>query len=735
MPSPARQIPVRIAVFAPLRRLFDYLAPGSARPGMRALLPFGQGQRVGVILQVDIRSELDESRLKPVRQLLDAEPLFSSEDLAFLGWAAAYYQHPLGEVLATALPALLRRGKPPPPAGLEGWALHSPPSPTQQQALARAPRQHQLLELLRDGPKAGLSQADLRARLGPCGPVLKALAEKGLIRPLLLPLDLPRQTAEPGPELMAQQRQAVEQILGGQGFHPCLLHGITGSGKTEVYLAASRAVIQAGGQVLVLVPEIALTPQTTERFARRLGLTPLVLHSALNERERALAWIQASRGEAALVLGTRSAIFTPLPRLGLLILDEEHDLSFKQQDGFRYSARDLALVRGRRAACPVLLGSATPSLESLHNARQGRFTLLRLEQRAGAAQPPQVQLLDIRSAPLQAGLSPALLDAMQRELAADNQVLLFLNRRGYAPVLICHDCGWIAPCPHCDARLCLHLAEQRLSCHHCGQLRRIPDHCPACQGQRLSGHGVGTEQVEAFLAQRFAAFPCVRIDRDSTRRQGSLQKKLEGVRQGSQRILLGTQMLAKGHDFPQVTLVAMLDVDQGLFGADFRATERMAQLLTQVAGRAGRAERPGRVLIQTRYPDHPLLRQLIEQGYPACAEELLQERQQAQLPPFSHQALLRADALQAKQAEVFLQQALELGQALGQELGRGIEFWGPAPAAMERRAGRHRQQLLLQSTSRPRLQAFLGPWLERLEAIKAPARLRWSIDVDPLETL
>ncbi|MBF0255689.1 MAG: primosomal protein N' [Gammaproteobacteria bacterium] len=708
---PMSQTLARIAVFAPLRRLFDYLVPAQAQPGMRVRLPFGRSQRLGVIVQLLEQTDQPSAKLKPIEALLDETPLLSAEDLAFLGWTASYYQHPLGEVLAAALPALLRSGQAVPEPGISGWRLTAAGQALEPVQLQRAPRQQQVIALLQGCGPAGLPQAELFAQLGTCGGVLASLAEKQLIERHRLAPGEGQRPILPGPELNAEQQQAVTQILAGEGFHPCLLDGITGSGKTEVYLAASRALIDRGAQVLVLVPEIALTPQTTRRFAQRLGLEPLVLHSALNDRERALAWHQASRGEAALVLGTRSAIFTPLPRLGLIIVDEEHDLSFKQQEGFRYSARDLALVRASRAACAVVLGSATPSLESLHNSQQRRFQLLRLNQRPGAAQSPRLQLVDIRSAPLQAGLSAALLDALQRELAEGNQVLLFLNRRGYAPVLICHDCGWIAHCQHCDARLTLHRGDQRLSCHHCGHLRRIPTSCPECQGSRLLSHGVGTEQLEELLQARFGDYSSVRIDRDSTRRKGSLQHKLDGVREGRHQILIGTQMLAKGHDFPEVTLVAMVDVDQGLFGADFRATERMAQLITQVAGRAGRAERPGRVLIQTRQPDHPLL---------------------LQLPPFSHQALLRVDARDSREAETFAQQALELGQT---QAAPAIEFWGPAPAAMERRAGRHRQQLLLQSASRPALQAFLGPWLSRLEQLKPPAGLRWSIDVDPQEML
>jgi primosomal protein N' (replication factor Y) len=421
-----------------------------------------------------------------------------------------------------------------------------------------------------------------------------------------------------------------------------------------------------------------------------------------------------------------------MPRLGLVIVDEEHDLSFKQQEGFRYSARDMALVRARRRGCPVVLGSATPSLESLRNAQLDRYKHLTLLQRAGDAEPPRLDILDIRSVHLEAGVSPALFRMIDEELAAGNQALLFLNRRGYSPLLTCYDCGWIAECRRCDSRLTYHRGNGLLWCHHCGSQRPVDKICPECGQARLNPLGQGTERLEEVLAQRFAASSIVRIDRDSTRRKGSMQRRLDEIHQGRHQILLGTQMLAKGHHFPNVTLVGILDVDQGLFGADFRAAERMAQMITQVAGRAGRAEKPGRVLVQTRHPDHPLINTLIRNGYAAFAGESLRERQDAVLPPFSYQALVRAEATKSTLPRTFLEQAMQTGLALAQG---DVGFWGPVAAPMERRAGHYRAHLLLQAHSRRQLHGLLAKWLPQIRELPAARRVRWSLDVDPQEML
>ncbi|HEY0634092.1 MAG TPA: primosomal protein N', partial [Gammaproteobacteria bacterium] len=564
-------------------------------------------------------------------------------------------------------------------------------------------------------------------------PVLKRMAQKGWVAAQEQPC-LPAPEAHPAemaPELNSAQHVAVSAITAAAGtFQPFLLDGVTGSGKTEVYLQAIAPVLAAGRQVLLLVPEIGLTPQLVERFRRRFAVPLGLLHSGLSDGERQCAWLMARDGHAPIVIGTRSALFTPLRNPGLIIVDEEHDPSFKQQEGFRYSARDVAIVRAHQLGIPIVLGSATPSLESLHNAQAGRYRLLRLPERAGSALHPKMRLLDVRQQPLQEGLAEPLALLMRRHLERGGQVLLFLNRRGYSPALICHDCGHVAGCPRCDARLTYHSAQRRLRCHHCGTERPVPTQCPKCGSADLRPLGQGTERIEEGLRARFPGVGLVRIDRDTTSRKGAMTALLLEVHAGEARILIGTQMVAKGHHFPEVTLVGILDADQGLFSADFRASERMAQLILQVAGRAGRAERPGEVVIQTHVPDHPLLRTLVESDYHAFAEAALRERAQAQFPPFSHLALLRAEAVDPTAPLTFLEAARRLAEG---HAAAGVQLLGPVPAPMERRAGRTRAQLLLQSSSRTGLHRLLEPWVVALEGLKEGRKVRWSLDVDPAE--
>jgi len=731
---------LQVAVPAPLYTVFDYLppadcAPDQLRPGVRVLVPFGRGERCGVLLALTDEPACDRSRLKPATRLLDAAPLFSGQDLALLKWAAQYYQHPIGEVVANALPVRLRRGEAVVSTTRAGWRL-TPEGLVQDPAqLSRAPRQAALLKVLREAP-AGLAQEAIYQCCAPCRPVLKSLQRKGWVEPCEIGPEAAvsvQAAQETPPQLNAMQQQAVDAVsrdLGG--FAVTLLEGVTGSGKTEVYLSLIERVLSRGGQVLVLVPEIGLTPQLLRRFRRRIVHPMSLLHSGLSETERERAWHDARTGRGRVVLGTRSALFTPMPDLGLILVDEEHDLSLKQQDGFRYSARDLAVIRGQRADCPVLLGSATPSLESLNNALTGRYRHLKLPERAGGAQAPRLDLLDIRSARLEGGLSPTMIRLVDEQLQAGNQVLLLLNRRGYAPVVTCYDCGWISECRHCDARMTLHMSSRLLWCHHCGSQRRLDRQCPDCGSEELHPLGQGTERLAEVLERRFPDISLVRIDRDATRRKGSLEKLLGEIREGKYSLLLGTQMLAKGHHFPDVTLVGVLDVDQGLFGADYRAAERMAQLIIQVAGRAGRAEKPGRVIIQTRHPDHPLLNTLIRQGYHAFARIALAERREARLPPYCYQALLRAEAHDGRLPRQFLEEAVALA---GDCDGRECEFWGPVPAPMERRAGRYRAHLLVQSADRGRLQQLLSRWVPGLQGLASARKVRWSIDVDPQEML
>ncbi|SFA78937.1 primosomal protein N' [Azotobacter beijerinckii] len=737
MPAPI----LRLALPSPLRRLFDYRAPpgmptAALQPGMRLRVPFGRREVVGVLVEVSGHSEVPADKLKAALELLDPRPPLPASLLRLCRWTAHYYQHSLGDTFGWALPALLRQGEPAERRQERWWQLAEGARPDDPR-LARAPRQREALQALAQHPR-GVPQAVLgKLQLNKAS--LDLLQAKGLLRSevrehaprerhggWLLQAELP---------LNDEQREAVEAVRAGLGgFNAFLLAGVTGSGKTEVYLQLIRQVLESGRQALVLIPEINLGPQTLERFTRRFNARIALLHSGVGDRERLDAWLAARDGEADIVIGTRSALFTPLKHPGLIIVDEEHDASYKQQEGLRYHARDLAVVRARQEEIPILLGSATPSLESLHNAHTGRYALLQLRQRAGHARPPRFLRLDVKSRPLDAGISPPLQQAIGRTLAAGQQVLVFLNRRGFAPTLLCHDCGWIAQCPRCDARMTLHQRQRELRCHHCGHAERQPTACPQCARVDLRPVGAGTERTEERLATLFPDYPVLRIDRDSTARKDALPRLLAIIRRGEPCLLVGTQMLAKGHHFPRVTLVAILDADGGLFSADFRASERMAQLIVQVAGRAGRAEEPGTVILQTHLADHPLLVQLAEQGYLAFAAQALEERRAAGLPPFAHLALLRAEAHRPGQAEGFLEQAGDEAQHLLDALPlSGIEVLGPVPAPMERRAGRHRAQLLLQATSRAPLHRLLGPWLAALERLPGARTVRWSLDVDPID--
>ncbi len=736
----SRRPVLQIAVPSPVYRTFDYLAPAGVDPadlclGIRVRVPFRRARAVGILVGCSAHSRVDRGRLRPALEVLDREPLFDESLLALLGWAADYYRHPPGEVFATALPVALRRGAPARGVPARRWRLTETGRGRDPGEPRRAPRQTRILTLL-DERVEGVEEKPIRALGGDWRGALRALAAKGWIgaheEPAVVPACEPG-AASTAPTLNGAQRDAVQAVCGALGrFQAFLLDGVTGSGKTEVYLRIVQAALQAGRQTLVLVPEIGLTPQLVARFRRRLQAPVAVLHSGLSERERLTAWLAARSGAAPVIIGTRSAVFTPLAAPGVVIVDEEHDASFKQQEGFRYHGRDLAVLRARRLGVPIVLGSATPSLESLHNAAHGRYRRLVLPERVGNAVPPRMGVLDLRRRSMDEGLSGELLRRIGGHLQEGGQVLLFLNRRGYAPTVICHECGWVAECPRCDAHMTLHLARRRVRCHHCGAERPLPQQCPTCGGEDLRALGQGTERMEQALERHFPGVEIARIDRDSTRRKGAMESLLDGARTGRSRILIGTQMLAKGHHFPGVTLVGVLDGDQGLYGADFRAGERMAQLIVQVAGRAGRAERPGEVLVQTHHPDHPLLTALLRGGYAGFAAQALDERRAAELPPYTRLALLRAEAPAPEAPLAFL----EAARASALHLGDGaVAVLGPVPAPMERRAGRYRAQLLLQSAGHAALQRLLGAWVPALEGLKSARRVRWSVDVDPADTL
>ena len=629
-------------------------------------------------------------------------------------------------MFATALPGPLRQGEALAETQTWGWRL----TEAGRVALPRLRGQPQrLAQRLAAGD---CDEDGLSATLDGWRTPARALAKRGLAErvPVAGPAAL---TAGAGPALNDEQRAAVDALLAARGFAPYLLDGVTGSGKTEVYLQAIADCLARGRQALVLVPEIGLTPQTLRRFRERLGVAVHALHSGLSDGERARTWAAAARGEARVVVGTRSAVFLPLPQAGLIVIDEEHDASFKQLDGIRYHARDFALVRAKALDVPIVLGSATPSLESLRNAHAGRYAHLRLRLRAGAARAPRVRVVDVRKRPLEAGLSPELFESVAATLAAGGQALVFRNRRGYAPVLLCHDCGWSAQCLRCSTPLqgtpmTVHAGGRRLQCHHCGARRPAPDACPDCGGLALQSQGAGTERIEEALAQRFPQVPVLRIDRGTTQRRDALEQLLHGFGTAPG-ILVGTQMLAKGHDLPNLALVAVVGIDEGLFSADFRAPEKLAQLLIQVAGRAGRATRPGEVLLQTHHPQHPLLEALLAGGYHAFAEAELAQREAAGFPPFAHLALLRAEAQQVDATHAFLQAA----RAALQATDAALELHGPLPAPMPRRAGYQRAQLLVSAGERRLLHAALDAALPAIHAAPEARRVRWSLDVDPVD--
>lgn len=728
-----------IAIPAPLHKGFDYLAPqkyfSAPVPGMRVLVPFGRRKTVGILLETRAASDVDARKLKPVLQVIDETPVLTPDLLALGRRAGDYYHHPAGEVLHHMLPALLRRGEQAVPQTETVWRLSSPDAGVDPAMLAKAPKQLALLRLLQSRPD-GLNPEQLNGLMSQWRTPMQALLKKELVtRQSVTAGAAPAQNSaaacSPPLKLNTDQRRAVDSVCASlDGFHRWLLEGVTGSGKTEVYLHIIERVLAMGRQALVLVPEIGLTPQLLQRFEERLPVPITVMHSHLGDRQRLNAWLAARDNAARVIIGTRSAIFMPLERPGIIIVDEEHDHSFKQQDGWRYHARDLAILRAQQLDIPAVLGSATPSLESLHNCRQSRYQWLHLPTRTGQAQLPRIGVIDARGTPVDQPFSPALRQRVGEHLEAGNQALIFLNRRGYAPVYICHDCGWHAECRRCDAHLTVHRASNRLVCHHCGSEQKLDSACPTCAGANLLILGLGTERLEDYCARHFPKHEIVRIDRDTTRRKGSLEQSLEKARSGAARILIGTQMLAKGHHFPRVTCVGILGIDQALFSADFRSPEYMAQLVTQVAGRAGRAEQPGDVLIESHQPQHPLLQRLITQGYRAFAEAALEERRAAGLPPYTRMALLRAEAPAAEKGLQFLS---SLRKRLQSRIGESVALLGPAPSPMERRAGRYRAQLLLQSNQARALHNALDCIIEITEQLPERRSVRWSIDVDPVE--
>ena len=727
---------LRVAVNVPLSREFDYLPPAAGplpAPGSRVLVQFGPRRQVGVVLGHKESSDVPRGKLRHCLEVLDEEPLLGDAELRLIRFTSDYYHHPIGEVVAAALPALLRQGKALHPV-VETISITELGENADIETLAkRAPRQAELLETLLDAGGSGLEAEHLTETLPNWRRVARALFDKGLIRRASLRASDFDETlapdAVPGPTLNEDQIAAVATLRRSDAFAVCLIEGVTGSGKTEVYLQRMQDVIEEGRQVLVLVPEIGLTPQLVARLRKRLGIEPALLHSALTDIARLAAWRAARSGAARLVVGTRSAIFTPLANPGLIIVDEEHDPSFKQQEGLRYSARDLAIARAKQLDVPIVLGTATPTLEMLQHCRDGSYEHVRLPARAGGARPPSIRLIDTVRAPVTEGLSEPLAAAIDSHLQAGGQVLIFLNRRGFAPTLICSDCGHVAECSRCDSRLTVHAREGKLRCHHCGAARPLDVSCGEC-GAGMKPLGEGTQRLEHALQARFPGRAIMRIDSDSTTRKGSMHAALTDAREGTAEILVGTQMLSKGHHFPHLSLVGIVNADHGLFGTDFRSAERMAQSIVQVAGRAGRAARAGEVLIQTAFPEHPFWSTLIAGGYERIALTALAEREKTHWPPFTRLALIRSAAHRRDDALDFLGAARD---SLAPRCGESLRVLGPVDAPMARRAGRYRAQLLLQASDRRILHAALRDLRPELEQAPTARKVRWSIDVDPIE--
>ncbi|ABO22251.1 primosomal protein N' [Shewanella loihica] len=727
---------VEVALPVPMRQAFSYRVKEAdldkAQVGVRVRVPFGRQQLIGLVTGLSQSCDLAPNQIKSVITFLDHEGVLPPSLYKLTQWAARYYFCSLGQMLSQALPVALRKGAEVEAQQLQVWRVTAAGQEADIDLLKRAPAQRKLLLALLE---TELSQDELNA-LEQSKTALKALVERGWIECIERRIESNLswrdglELDETPHQLNPEQAIAVAMLNQQQGYHCTLLEGITGSGKTEVYLALLETVLKQGKQALILVPEIGLTPQTISRFKRRFKVQVAVIHSGLTDNQRLSAWRLARSGEAAIIIGTRSALFTPMRYPGIIILDEEHDASFKQQEGIGYHARDLAVMRGHLESIPVLLGSATPSLETLQNALSGRYQHLSLGSRAGAAEKVRQGIIDIRNQPLKNGLSHGLLNEMRIHLDAGNQVLLFLNRRGFAPALLCHECGHLHECDRCDAFFTVHQSLGEIRCHHCGNQYAIPRQCHQCGSTMLMGQGVGTEQLADALAKEFPNYPVVRIDRDTTSRKGALETHLNAIHKGEYKILVGTQMLAKGHHFPDVTLVGLLDVDGALFSADFRAPERFGQLYTQVSGRAGRARKPGTVLLQTHQCDNPILRELMHKGYGEFARGQLEERKQALLPPAWHMLLLRAEAHKAEDADAFLAQVAQL---LPQD--EQCEIIGPMPAPMDRKAGKFRRQLMFQTKTRGLLQQAFEQALPQIEALPLAKRCRWSLDRDPQDLL
>ena len=731
---------IEVLVPIPLMEKFSYLAPkddqAPLKQGSRVLVPFGRRTLVGIIWNFSKKDSSDPRKYKHIIKVLDDRPLLDSHSMDLAEWASRYYHYPLGEIISYFFPPSLRKGKEASFKESKYLELTSKGSFLKDEDLARAPGQKKLVSLLKE--KKELSAKSAKA-YGISNAVINGLEQKGYISKFSRELSPYKKVKDnkllPSKKLNKEQVEAVKSIKGSQDKNQTfLLDGITGSGKTEVYLQAIQDVVNNGKQALILIPEIGLAPQAEERFKEYFGDRVMSFHSAKNDREKVDAWLGASRGLVDIIIGTRSSVFLPMKNLGIIVVDEEHDLSFKQMDKFRYSARDMALYRAKLEKIPVVLASATASLETLKNAQEGKYKVLKLSQRATGASLPAFQAVDLRGKELNEGLSSELLEATQSELSKGNQVLIFLNRRGYAPSMICKVCGWISNCERCDALMTVHKNPLKLHCHHCESQKAYPNKCPSCDSNDFLTYGFGTERLEEFLHNRFPGVTTLRIDSDSTKKKETLNEYFHEIRKGNPLILLGTQLLAKGHHFPEVTLVGIVDADSGLFSADFRGSERVAQLLTQVSGRAGRDKKPGRVILQSYCPDHPQIEELVTGSYEKFTKKLLEERKASKIPPFSYQAKIFAESPKSLTSRDFILNLLNKSK-IDEKLKSNLRIIGPLPSIMEKKSGVFRWELSVFSTNRSNLHKFLDVMQSRLYHPKLSKSVRWSIDVDPLSSI
>ena len=721
----------RVGIDTPLRRLFDYrLAESclSVEAGCRVYVPFGRRRVIGIVVDKIDYSEIEQKRLKTIQKVIDTRPLFDSESLALIQWAADYYQYSLGAALFSALPPALRKlNKTVQPRG--GWWRASAQAP---ERIPAAPRQEKILDFIRQHTE-GIQQRLINQRFPACYTSLKALKTRGYIERLpARPHAFAAGVKSRPLTLTKDQQHAAEKILAGLAeFHVHLLEGVTGSGKTQVYFSViAKVLANSNQQVLIIVPEIGLTPQLEARLTDQFGASVGLLHSSVSNAARKQTWLDIAAGRVRIILGTRLSVFTPVPRLGLIVIDEEHDPSLKQQEGFLYHARDVAVYRARQRAIPVILGSATPSFESLHNADTKKYQHLLLSKRVYSDLMPRIHIIDMRAQPGGAILSSPLSKAMHEHLQAGRQIILFLNRRGYAPALLCHDCGWVARCLRCDSNMTYHATSNKLRCHHCGSHQHKPRQCPHCRSENLLLIGHGTQRIEELLAKKFPAYKSARLDRDRTRRKHALQALLADIHAQKFQIIVGTQMLSKGHDFPNVSLVGILDIDYGIHSSDFRALERSAQLLIQVAGRSGRRSRRGEVFVQTHTPDHPLLSTLLNHGYPNFAQQALAARKTWQLPPYAYHICIRAGSTKTENLYAFLEHSAVI---LRQAMPAGVSVQGPISPAMEKRAGQYRAFILLSAARRGLFAKQLRHCLDQIEALSQARKVRWAVDVDPCD--